>query len=79
MASSSITLSYMYPKKRKRVVLTLENTLTILDHLKAASMQEKLADEYGIGCSTVHDTKKNEDKVRSFTSIMENLAMSKKG
>ena len=70
MASSS--------KKRKRVVLTLEDKLAILDQLKAGPTQEKLAKQFGIGRSTVHDLK-NEHKLRSFASTMESMAMNKKG
>ena len=34
--------------ERKLVILTLDNKLVILDHLKAEATQEKVADEYGI-------------------------------
>ena len=77
MATSSSAQSV--PKKRKRVVLTLENKLAILDRLKTGATQEKLASEYGIGRSTVGDLKKNEDKIRSFALTMENTAISTKG
>ena len=65
--------------KRKRVVLLLESKIAVLDCLKAGVMQEKLADEYRIGRSTVGDIKKNEDKIRSFASTMESMVISKKG
>ena len=65
--------------KRKRAVLSLECKLTILDRLKAGATQEKLSHEYGIGRSTVGYIKKNEDKIRSFASTMESMAISKKG
>ena len=45
--------------------------------------QAKLADECGVGSSTISDIKKNEDKIRSFASTMDSMAgqpaMSKKG
>lgn len=77
MASSSSSASIS--KKRKRVVLPLEIKIAILDRLNAGATQAKLADEYGIGRSTVGDIKKSEDKIRSFASTMESMAMSKKG
>lgn len=77
MASSSSSASIS--KKRKRVVLPLEIKIAILDRLKAGATQAKLADEYGIGRLTVGDIKKSEDKIRSFASTMESMAMSKKG
>ena len=33
-------------RKRKRVVLTLEDKIAVLDHLKDGATQEKLTDEY---------------------------------
>jgi len=48
--------------KRKRVVLSLEDKLGILDRLKAGASHTKLAEEYGIGKATVGDLKKNEEK-----------------
>ena len=47
--------------------------------LKAGATQEDLADEYRIECSTVGDTKKNEDEIRLFALTMESMAISKKG
>ena len=53
--------------KRKRVVLSLESKLAILDRLNAGATQEYLAeylaDAYGIRHSTVGDIKKNEEKI----------------
>ena len=65
--------------KTKCVVILLESKLAILDHLKAGAIQENLANECGIGCSSVGDIKKNEDKIRSFALTIESVAMSKKG
>ena len=48
MASSSSSAS-----KRKHVVLLLESKIAILDRLKAGATQAQLAEEYGIGSSTV--------------------------
>ena len=79
MATSNKTQGSSITKKRKCVVLTLENKLAILDRLKMGATQEKLASEYGIGRSTVGDLKKSEDKIRSFALTMENTAISTKG
>ena len=65
--------------KRKREVLLLKSKLVILDHLKAGVAQEKLANEYRIGCWTVGDIKKNEEMIRSFASLMECMTIRKKG
>ena len=64
-------------KKRTRVVLTLENKLAIVDRLKAGTTQKKLAEEYGIGRSTVGNLKKNEDRIRLFAFMMESLSIYK--
>ena len=64
--------------KRKRVVLSLESKLAILDRLKFGATQAKLAEEYGVGKSTIADIKKSEEKLRSFVSTMDGLAVDKK-
>ena len=40
-------------RKRKRVVLSLENKLSILDRLAKGERPTKLASEFGIGNSTL--------------------------
>ena len=60
-------------------MLTIDNKLAILDCLKGRATQAKLADEYGIGTSTVGKIKKDKAKIRSFASTMDGMAMSKKG
>ena len=67
------------PVKRKRVVLSLETKLTILDRNSKGESQVKLATEYGIGTSTVEDIIKNADKIKSFALTMDTLSMNKKG
>ena len=64
--------------KRKRVVLSLENKIVILDRLAKGERATKLATEFGIGNATIIDLKKNEDKIRSFMSSMESLSVSSK-
>ena len=65
-------------RKRKRVVLSLENKLSILDRLAKRERATKIAIEFGIGNSTVTDIKKNESSIRSFVSTMESLSVSSK-
>ena len=52
--------------KRKRVVLTLEKKLAILDRLSKGETQAAIAHEYGIGKATVYDLKKNENKIKLY-------------
>ena len=76
MASSSSSANKS--RKRKHVVLPVESKIGILDRLKAGAIQTQLAEEYGIGSSTVGDIRKNEAKIRSFASTMDSMAMNKK-
>lgn len=55
MAAASTT-----SRKRKRVVLSLENKICILDRLAEGERASKLATEFAIGNATVTDLKKNE-------------------
>ena len=65
-------------RKHKRVVLSSENKLSILDRLAKGERATKIASEFGIGNSTVTDIKKNESSIRSFVSTMESLSVSSK-
>ena len=65
----------MAARKRKRVVLTLENKLCVLDRLAKGEKASKVASEFGIGNSTVTDLKKNESKILSFVSSIESLSV----
>lgn len=65
-------------RKRKRVVLSLENKLRILDRLAKGEKAMKIASEFGMGNSTVTDLKKNESRIRSFVSLMESLLVCSK-
>lgn len=53
--------------KRKKVVLTIQQKLEILDKLKAGQSGTSIAHEYGIGNATVTDVKKAEPQLRQFT------------
>ena len=65
-------------RKHKRVVLSSENKLSILDRLAKGERATKIASEFGIGNSTVTDIKKSESSIRSFVSMMESLSVSSK-
>ena len=58
-----------------RVVLSLENKLTILDRLAQGEMMTKLAKEYNIGNSTLTELKKKESIIREFVTAMEGLSV----
>ena len=49
---ASLSSSTSKSKKRKRVVLPIESKI---DRMKVDVTQAKLADEYGIGSSTIKD------------------------
>ena len=50
-------------RQRKRVVLSLENKLSILDGIAKGEKATKVAGEFGIGNSMVTDLKKNESRI----------------
>ena len=60
-------------RKRKRVVLSLENKLRLAKGEKGT----KVASEFGIGNSMVTDLK-NESRIQSFISSMESLSVCSK-
>ena len=64
-------------RKRKRVVLSLENKLSILDRLAKGEKATNVASEFGIGNSTVTDLN-NESSIRLFISSMESLSVCSK-
>ena len=53
-------------KKRKRIVLTIEDKLEICKLVKQGKTLANVAALFNIGKSTVHDIIKNEDKVQTF-------------
>ena len=63
--------------KRKRVVLSIDSKLAILRKIKEGVPQIRLAEQYGVGRSTITDLKKNEDKIREFAEGIENQGISK--
>ena len=65
-------------RKRKRVVLSLENKLSILNRLAKGEKGTKVASEFGIGNSMVTDLKKKESRIRLLVSSMESLSVRSK-
>ena len=63
-------------KKRKRVVLSIESKLTILEKIAKGVTQARVAEEYNIGQSTITDLKKKEAKLKEFASTLDNQGMS---
>ena len=59
MASSSEV-----PVKRRKVVLTIEKKLEVLDLLQKKTSYTVIAEKYGIGRATITDIKNSEDKLR---------------
>jgi len=64
--------------KKKHTCVPLKAKLDIINHVKKGESHSILASEYGIVKSTIGDFKKNEEKIRKFASMMENLDMSAK-
>ena len=64
--------------KRKRVALSLENKLSILDRLAKGDKATKVASKFGIGNSMVTDLKKNESRIQLFVASMESLSVCSK-
>ena len=62
-------------RQRKRVVLSLENKLCILDRIAKGEKATKVAGEFGVDNSIVTDLKKNESRIQSFVSSMESLSV----
>ncbi|XP_014679538.1 PREDICTED: jerky protein homolog-like [Priapulus caudatus] len=56
------------PPKRKRVVLKVEQKLDIIRRLENGATQARIAEEFGIGTSTVSDIFKQRDTLKKFVS-----------
>ena len=63
-------------RKHKRVVLSIESTLTVLDSVAKGVGYSELTEKFGIGKSTITTLKKNEAKIREFASTLESNSMS---
>ena len=53
-------------RKRKRVVLTINDKLKICQLVKGGRTLQSVADEYDVRKSTVHGVVKSEEKLRAF-------------
>ncbi|XP_015276635.1 PREDICTED: jerky protein homolog-like isoform X1 [Gekko japonicus] len=57
-------------KKRKRTVLTFQSKIEIVERLEKGETATVLAEEFGIGKSTISQLKKNKDNLLHFVSTM---------
>ena len=57
--------------RQKRKIL-LNAKLVILDALYKGNGQARLAEEYGVGKSTISNTKKSEKKIRGYFTVLDN-------
>uniref|UniRef100_A0A1B6LLX5 HTH CENPB-type domain-containing protein n=1 Tax=Graphocephala atropunctata TaxID=36148 RepID=A0A1B6LLX5_9HEMI len=57
----------MSHQKRKRVVPTIQQKIDMIKQLDEGVSVRELALKYNIGCTTVHDVKKNRDKLLKFS------------
>ena len=55
-------------RKRKRVVLTINQKLDIIKKLEQGGSTKNLALQYGIGETTVRDLRKNKNKLINYAS-----------
>ena len=66
-------------KKRKRVVLTIEDKLKVCDLVKSGRSLTSIAAEFYVAKSTVHDTVKNKAKLQTFlTEIQDGNCVKKR-
>ena len=63
------------PAKRKKIVLSVEQKLHIIDSLQKGASYSIIAEKYGIGRSTITDIKKQEGKLRLFKQRMTELGV----
>lgn len=56
--------------KRKHTTLSLLDKNKILTRLEKGESLVSLAKEYGIGRATIHDIRKNSEKIKSFLEKM---------
>jgi len=63
------------PVKWRKVVLTIEKKLEVLDLLQKKTSYTIIAEKYGISRSTITDIKNSEDKLRSFKEKMTEMGV----
>ena len=65
-------------KKRKRVVLPINDKLDILKLLDKSVSHTVICEKYGIGRTTVGDIKRNREKILAFKKGMLDMGMTRK-
>ena len=63
--------------KRKRVVLSIQDKLKVIEMLDKSVSFAVIMEKFGIGKSTVSDIKKNKAKIIAFSQEMVNMGMQK--
>ncbi len=58
-------------RKRKRIVLTIEDKLKICETIRKGLSMTSAAQQFNVGKSTVHDITKNEVKLKQFVTEIE--------
>ena len=66
----------MTDRKRKRVVLSIDSKLKVLNSVAKGVSYSEICEKYGIGKSTITTLRQNEAKIREFASTMESTCMS---
>ena len=75
LTSSAKMATPIVNSKRKRVVLSLEKKLEVIEYLSKGFTQSEAARNFGVARSTVSDIKKSEEKLREFCTTMDDLSM----
>ncbi|RXM94766.1 Jerky protein homolog-like [Acipenser ruthenus] len=68
----------MMSGRRKRVVLSIDDKLKIVEELKRGTKANTLAQEYGVGNSTISDIKKSAPQLEAFAFKMKRTPFSRK-
>ena len=66
MAAESVRRVEKVDSKRKKVVLSIEEKLDILELIEKGTSYTIITEKYGIGKSTVTDIKKSKHKLEAF-------------
>ena len=56
------------PPKRKRVVLNVDQKLEIISRIEKGATQARIAEEYGVGTSTVSDIYRQRESIKKYMS-----------
>ncbi len=65
-------------KKRKRIVLAIEEKLKICESIRKGLSMTSVAQQFNVGRSTVHDIVKNEAKLKRFATEIEGGCIKKR-